>query len=155
MKAYLKSYRQAPRKVRLVANLMKGKTVERAIKELEVLPKRASLPMLKLLLSAVANAKENDGIAQDALFVKEVRVDQGTILKRSMPKSHGSAHPIHKHTSHIMIELIASADVAPGKMAIKKAETTEEAPKKVSKKTALAKVKAAAKPKAKAVKKTK
>ena len=119
MKATLKSYRQAPRKVRLVANLIKGKTVPRALVELDVLPKRASLPMRKLLLSAVANAKENDGIDQADLMVKEVRVDQGTILKRSMPKSHGSASPIHKHTSHIMIELIANVD-APAK---KKAAT--------------------------------
>lgn len=152
MKAILRSYRQAPRKVRLVANLIKGKTVPRALVELDVLPKRASGPMKKLLMSAVANAKENDGIDLVNLFVKEVRVDQGTILKRSMPKSHGTAHPIHKHTSHIMIELIASAEVAPSKKVAK----LEEVPaKKVSKKIALAKVKAAAKPKVKAEKKTK
>ena len=149
MKAILRSYRQAPRKVRLVANLIKGKTVPRALVELDVLPKRASGTMKKLLMSAVANAKENEGIALVDLFVKEVRVDHGTILKRSMPKAHGSAHPIHKHTSHIMIELIASADVAPSKKALKKM-STEEAPK-VSKKVALAKVKAVAK----ATKKTK
>lgn len=111
MKAFLKSYRQAPRKVRLVANLIKGKTVPRAIAELDVLPKRASEPMKKLLLSAVANAKENDGISDiNVLLVKEVRVDQGVILKRSMPRAHGSAYPIHKHTSHIMLELIAHAE---------------------------------------------
>lgn len=144
MKAILRSYRQAPRKVRLVANLIKGKTVPRALVELDVLPKRASGTMKKLLLSAVANAKENDKIALADLFVKEVRVDQGMILKRSMPKSHGSAHPIHKHTSHIMIELIASAD-APAQNPTSKAKS-EETPK-VSKKTALAKVKASAKPK--------
>ena len=151
MKAILRSYRQAPRKVRLVANLIKGKTVPRALVELDVLPKRASGPMKKLLMSAVANAKENDGVDLVNLFVKEVRVDQGTILKRSMPKSHGTAHPIHKHTSHIMIELIASADVAPSKKVAK----LEEVPaKKVSKKIALAKVKDAAKTKAKSVKAT-
>ncbi|HAS84993.1 MAG TPA: 50S ribosomal protein L22 [Candidatus Yonathbacteria bacterium] len=153
MKAVLKSYRQAPRKVRLVANLIKGKTAPRALVELDVLPKRASGVMKKLLMSAIANAKENDGIALEDLFVKEVRVDQGTILKRSMPKSHGSAHPIHKHTSHIMIELIASADIPPSKSVAKKEAVVEGEPKKVSKKTALAKVKAATKPKA--VKKTK
>ena len=140
MKAILKSYRQAPRKVRLVANLIKGKTVPRALVELDVLPKRASGPMKKLLMSAVANAKENDGIDLVDLFVKEVRVDQGTILKRSMPKSHGTAHPIHKHTSHIMIELIASAD-APVKSQKSKVGSNT---KPVSKKIALAKVKAAA-----------
>lgn len=110
MKALLKSYRQAPRKVRLVANLMKGKTVDRALVELDHLAKRASLPMKKLLLSAVANAKQNSGIEQSALFVKEVRVDQGSILKRSMPRARGSASAIHKHTSHVMIELVAHVD---------------------------------------------
>ncbi len=110
MKAYLKSYRQAPRKVRLVANLMKGKTAERALVELAVLPKRASGPMRKLLLSAIANAKENSKIEISELFVKEVRVDQGTIMKRFMPKSHGSASPFHKHTSHVMIELVTSTE---------------------------------------------
>ncbi len=156
MKAVLKSYRQAPRKVRLVANLIKGKTVPRALVELDVLPKRASGPMKKLLMSAVANAKENSGIALVDLFVKEVRVDQGTILKRSMPKSHGTAHPIHTHTSHIMIELIANAQVESGYgQATKSADSKskvksgEDADKpKVSKKIALAKVKAAVKPKA-------
>ena len=144
MKAILRSYRQAPRKVRLVANLIKGKTVPRALVELDVLPKRASGPMKKLLMSAVANAKENDGIALTDLFVKEVRVDQGTILKRSMPKSHGTAHPIHKHTSHIMIELVANAQVESKKSKVKSGEDAEKP--KVSKKAAFAKVKAAAKP---------
>ncbi|KKU81879.1 MAG: 50S ribosomal protein L22 [Parcubacteria group bacterium GW2011_GWA1_47_8] len=111
MKAVLKSYRQAPRKVRLVANLIKGKTVERALTELDALTKRASLPMKKLLLSAVANAKQNSGIEQADLFVKEVRVDQGAILKRIMPRARGSAAPIHKHTSHVMLELVPNARI--------------------------------------------
>lgn len=112
MKALLKSYRQAPRKVRLVANLMKGKTVDRALAELDHLAKRASLPMKKLLLSAVANAKQHALVETRDLFVKEVRVDQGAILKRSMPRARGSASPIHKHTSHVMIELVVHADAA-------------------------------------------
>jgi large subunit ribosomal protein L22 len=133
MKATLKSYRQAPRKVRLVANLIKGKTVPRALVELDVLPKRASGPMRKLLMSAVANAKQNDGIAEADLMVKEVRVDHGTILKRSMPKSHGSASPIHKHTSHIMIELVPYAQVESKKSKVESRATTEKP--KVSKKS--------------------
>ena len=128
MKAYLKSYRQAPRKVRLVANLMKGKTAERALVELDVLPKRAAAPMKKLLMSAIANAKENSGIDLGELFVKEVRVDQGTMLKRSMPKSHGTASPIHKHTSHVMIELIVRAETpAKEKVVAEKATKTTKA----------------------------
>lgn len=137
MKAYLKSYRQAPRKVRLVTNLIKGKTVPNALIELDALPKRASGAIKKLLLSAVANAKENNGIDQSILSVKEVRVDQGMIMKRSMPRSRGSANPIHKHTSHIIIELVANTQAENKTTKIKSEETP-----KVSKKTALAKVKA-------------
>lgn len=141
MKAILKSYRQAPRKVRLVANLIKGKTVPRAIAELDVLPKRASEPMKKLLLSAVANAKENDGISDmSALLVKEVRVDQGVILKRSMPRAHGSAYPIHKHTSHIMLELVAHVETpVKGAKATKAVVATPEK-EKATKKPAVKKV---------------
>lgn len=141
MKAILKSYRQAPRKVRLVANLIKGKTVPRAIAELDVLPKRASEAMKKLLLSAVANAKENDGISDmGALLVKEVRVDQGVILKRSMPRAHGSAYPIHKHTSHIMIELVAHVETpVKGAKTVKVADVAPEK-EKATKKPAVKKV---------------
>lgn len=149
MKAVLKSYRQAPRKVRLVANLIKGKTASRALVELDMLPKRASGPMKKLLMSAIANAKENDKIMIEDLLVKEVRVDQGTILKRSMPKSHGSASPIHKHTSHIMLELAVYTEVEKTKG--KNNVVVADEPK-VSKKVALAKVKAEAKPKKKPAK---
>ena len=149
MKAVLKSYRQAPRKVRLVANLIKGKTASRALVELDMLPKRASGPMKKLLMSAIANAKENDKIKIEDLLVKEVRVDQGTILKRSMPKSHGSASPIHKHTSHIMLELAVYTEVEKPKGKNKVVVADEP---KVSKKVALAKVKAEAKPKKKPAK---
>ena len=149
MKAYLKSYRQAPRKVRLVANLMKGKTAESALAQLDALPKRASLPMRKLLLSAVANAKQNSGIALQDLFVKEVRVDQGMILKRSMPKSHGSAHPIHKHTSHVLVELVERVSMSDAKKAVK-------APGRASKDTARHdSLESKANPAKKAAKKTK
>lgn len=141
MKAILKSYRQAPRKVRLVANLIKGKTVPRAIAELDVLPKRASEPMKKLLLSAVANAKENDGISDmSALLVKEVRVDQGVILKRSMPRAHGSAYPIHKHTSHIMLELVAHVETPVKGTKTAKAVVVTPEKEKATKKPAAKKV---------------
>lgn len=147
MKAYLKSYRQAPRKVRLVTNLIKGKTIPNALMELDALPKRASGAIKKLLLSAVANAKENNGIEQSVLLVKEVRVDQGMIMKRSMPRSRGSANPIHKHTSHILLELAVSTQAEN-----KKSKAKSEGAEKVSKKAALAKVKAAVKPKNKSLK---
>ncbi|MEI6316139.1 MAG: 50S ribosomal protein L22 [bacterium] len=107
MKAYLKNYRQAPRKVRLVANLIKGKTVTMADLELKHLAKRAALPMEKLLASAVANAKVA-GIAAENLIVKNVSVDKGLVMKRMMPRAFGRGAPIHKHMSHVTLTLAES-----------------------------------------------
>ena len=105
MKAFLKNYRQSPRKVRLVADLIKGKRVSEAFTQLKNLPKRAALPIEKLLASAVANAK-NAGIAIDDLCVANVTVNEGIVMKRSMPRARGSASRINKRTSHIMLTLI-------------------------------------------------
>ncbi|MEK7069212.1 MAG: 50S ribosomal protein L22 [Patescibacteria group bacterium] len=104
MKAYLKNYRQSPRKVRIVASLVKGKNVFRAIVELDFLAKRAGLPLKKLLLGAVANAK-NMGISMENLFIKEFRVDKGVTMKRMMPAAMGSGHRINKRTSNITLLL--------------------------------------------------
>lgn len=104
MKAFLKNYRQSPRKVRLVANLVKGKNVGSAIAELDFLAKRAGAPIKKLLMSAVANAK-NQGMEAENLFIKELRVDKGIIMKRIMPAAMGSAHRINKRTSRVNIVL--------------------------------------------------
>ncbi len=104
MKAFLKNYRQAPRKVRKVASLIKGKSVAEAIAELDFLPKRASLPIKKLLLSAISNAK-NMGMEAENLFIKELRVDKGITMKRMMPAAMGTGHRINKRTSHLNILL--------------------------------------------------
>ena len=104
MKAFLKNYRQSPRKVRLVASLVKGKSVASAVAELDFLAKRAGLQIKKLLLSAVANAK-NMGIEAENLFIKELRVDKGIVMKRMMPAAMGTAHRINKRTSHVNILL--------------------------------------------------
>lgn len=104
MKAYLKNYRQSPRKVRLVAGLIRRKNVAQAIAALEFLPKRAGLPVKKLLLSAVANAK-NSGIDQENLYIKEITVDKGLTMKRMMPAAMGTGHRINKRTSHIELIL--------------------------------------------------
>ena len=110
MKAFLKNYRQSPRKVRLVASLVKGKSVAAAIAELDFLAKRAGLPIKKLLVSAVANAK-NMGIEAENLFIKELRVDKGIVMKRMMPAAMGTGHRINKRTSHVNI-LLAEKVVA-------------------------------------------
>ena len=146
MKAHLKNYRQAPRKVRLVANLIKGKSVAVADLELKHLAKRAALPMEKLLASAVANAKVA-GAEPENLKVKDVRVDKGIVMKRHMPRAFGRASAIHKHSSHVTItlaEVVATVKApkvvekapvkkasAPKKATTTKAKTTKaKAPKK-------------------------
>lgn len=104
MKAFLKNYRQSPRKVRLVGNLIKGKKVSDAETELRMLPKRAALPLRKLLQSAIANAKQS-GVNQENLVVSNVRVDKGIVFKRWMPRARGSSSRINKRNSHVEITL--------------------------------------------------
>lgn len=104
MKAYLHNYRQSPRKVRLVATLVKGKPVDEALIELDFLAKRASGPIKKLLLSAVSNAK-NMGKEKENLYIKELCVDKGVTMKRMMPAAMGSAHRINKRTSNVLLTL--------------------------------------------------
>lgn len=105
MKAFLKNYRQSPRKVRIVADLVRGKNVDNAMTSLDFLTKRAGIPIKKLLSSAVANAKQM-GIEKENLIIKELRVDKGIIMKRMMPAAMGSGHRINKRTSHVTIALI-------------------------------------------------
>ncbi len=103
--ASLKNYRQSPRKVRSVANLVRGKSVDQALNTLNFLSKKAADPLYGLLLSAIANAKNNFKIEKDNLIIKEIRVDAGYILKRRMPRARGSAFPINKRTSHVNLVL--------------------------------------------------
>jgi len=103
-KAILKSYNQSPRKVRLVGNLMKGKTVKAAIDALSFLPKRASLPMQKLIQSAAANAK-NLGQNPDTLKVESVVVESAGMVKRYMPRAFGRAAPIRHRKSRVIVTL--------------------------------------------------
>ncbi|MCX6716639.1 MAG: 50S ribosomal protein L22 [Candidatus Taylorbacteria bacterium] len=109
--ASLKNYRQSPRKVRLVASLVKGKGVAEAISTLEYTAKRASKELLDLLKSAVANAKNNHSLDVNTLFIKDFRVDVGVTLKRMMPRARGSGSRINKRTSHITI-VLAPKEVA-------------------------------------------
>ena len=105
MKASLKNYRQSPRKVRLVADLVRGKNVSQALTELTFLPKRASEVMKKLITSATANAEHNFKVSADNLFIKEITVDKGITLKRYRPRARGVAKRINKRTSNISLTL--------------------------------------------------
>jgi large subunit ribosomal protein L22 len=104
MKAFLKNYRQSPRKVRLVADLIKGKNIADALVSLDFLVKRSSTPVKKLLESAIANAVAL-GNDKENLFIKEIRVDKGIVMKRMMPRAMGSGARINKRTSHITLVL--------------------------------------------------
>ena len=104
MKAFLKNYRQSPRKVRLLADLVRGKSVTDALTTLQFVDKRAADPFAKLIKSAVANAKDQDKNTEK-LFVKTVEVNKGIVLKRFMPRARGSASRINKRNSHISVEL--------------------------------------------------
>lgn len=104
MKAVLKNYRQSPRKVRLIADLVRGKKVPKALAMLEFVDKRASGPFSKVIKSAVANAQQS-GRTADTLTIKKVTVDKGVTSKRFMPRARGSASPINRRSSHITVEL--------------------------------------------------
>ncbi|MDB5259416.1 MAG: ribosomal protein large subunit ribosomal protein [Candidatus Taylorbacteria bacterium] len=103
--ASLKNFRQSPRKVRLVANLIRGKSVVDALNILKFVSKKATDPLYGLVMSAVANAKNDFNLEKEGLIVKEIRVDVGVVLKRSMPRARGSAFPIKKRTSHVLLVL--------------------------------------------------
>ncbi|WP_025741870.1 50S ribosomal protein L22 [Aquimarina pacifica] len=100
----------SPRKMRLVADLVRGEKVEKALHILRFSPKEASRRLEKLLLSAIANwqAKNEDASIEDAdLFVKEIRVDGGSMLKRLRPAPQGRAHRIRKRSNHVTIVVAA------------------------------------------------
>jgi large subunit ribosomal protein L22 len=106
MKASATHIRISPRKVRMVVDTVRGKSVSQALSILGFTRKKAALPVQKLLKSAVANAVENGGISDvDALFIDRIMVDEGPTLKRYMPRARGRATPIRKRTSHIRIML--------------------------------------------------
>ncbi|MFC5044222.1 50S ribosomal protein L22 [Aquimarina hainanensis] len=101
----------SPRKMRLVADLVRGEKVERALHILRFNPKEASRRLEKLLLSAIANwqAKNEDASIEDAeLIVKEIRVDGGSMLKRLRPAPQGRAHRIRKRSNHVTIVVAAN-----------------------------------------------
>lgn len=102
--AKLNYLRIAPRKVRSVADLIRGLSVNDAEAQLMVQRRRPAKNLLKLLRSAVANAKNNKH-NPDHLFVSEIRVDGGPMLKRMLPRARGSASPIQKKMSHVTLTL--------------------------------------------------
>jgi len=105
VKAKLNNLNIAPRKVRLVADLIRGKETKKALVILRLTIKRASEPLLKLLQSAISNARHNFSLNENNLYIARITVDEGRKLKRWEPRARGSASEIQKKTSHITLIL--------------------------------------------------
>ncbi|MEK7604807.1 MAG: 50S ribosomal protein L22 [Patescibacteria group bacterium] len=102
--ASLKSHNQTPRKVRLVSDLVKGKSVTQALQELAFLPRRAAEPIAKLIKSAAANAKEK-GQEVEELKVQSIVVESAGMLKKYMPRAFGRASLIRRRKSRVKVTL--------------------------------------------------
>ncbi len=104
-RAYVRNVRIAPRKVKIVCDLIRGKSAAEANAIMMNTPKAASEILVKLLKSAVANAENNHDMDPEGLYVSEVFVSPGPIMKRIRPRAHGRAFRILKRTSHITLVL--------------------------------------------------
>lgn len=102
-KAIARTVRIAPRKARLVIDLIRGKKVGEALSILKFTPKAGSIVVEKVLKSAIANAENNHSMDVNSLYVKEAWVSEGPTMKRFLPRAKGSASPINKRTSHITV----------------------------------------------------
>jgi large subunit ribosomal protein L22 len=101
--AVLKGVRLSAQKGRLIADLVRGKSVDKALNELSFSPKKGALIIKKVLESAIANAEHNDGADIDGLKVKTIYVEQGTTLKRFTARAKGRGNRISKPTCHVYI----------------------------------------------------
>lgn len=127
--AQLHTYRQSPRKVRLLADLVRGKQVGQALSTLKFANKRATGPIIKLIESAIANAKVQ-GMNADQLVVEKITVDAGQILYRRLPMSRGRAFRMRKRTSHVLVSLSERSDVKGEKVVIESKSKKAKSPAK-------------------------
>ena len=108
IKAEAKFLKHGPRKVRLVADLIRPMAIDEAMTTLKHLSNRSAVPVLKVLKQAVANAVNNYKLSKDSLTIQLIEVNAGPVQKRGQPVSRGRAHSILKRTSHIKIILNSS-----------------------------------------------
>ncbi len=101
----------APRKVRLITDTLKGLSIQEAEAQLLLRPQRSVKPLLKLLRSAMANIKNNQKVNPDQFVIASIRVNDGPMLKRILPRAMGRATPIHKKMSHVILTLQESATI--------------------------------------------
>lgn len=128
--AKLKNLRISPRKVRLVADAIRGRNVIEALDILELTFKRSATPLYKLVKSAAANAENQSGLRAEQLVISRIEVGEGPTMKRFMPRAQGRATLIRKRTSHVTIEVsspvVVSAPKKEAKVSEPKAEVTEK-----------------------------
>jgi len=124
--AQLKYLRMSPKKLRLIADVIRGMKIEEALASLAFINKLAKRPIIKLLNSAVSNAVNNFNLKKDNLFIKEIKIDMAGMLKRWQFKAHGRATPLRKRNAHILIIL---EELVPTKAKAKKVKA--EKPVKV------------------------
>ena len=125
MKAYLKQTRISPKKVNVVASLVRGKKVTEALTMLKFTPKRSAPILAKLIASAAANAENNFKQDKEKLMISKIIVDAGMTLKRGNPISRGRWHPILKRSSRISVELSPALEDKVDSKAKKVAEKKE------------------------------
>lgn len=134
MKASLTNFKQSPRKVRLVADVIRGKKVAVARDSLVFLAKKSSPEIQKLLESAIANARQQ-GMNPDDLIVKKISVDKGSVIRRFKPMARGRAAGIRRTMSHVSLELgLANGAAAVAKKDVVATEAKKPAAKKAAKK---------------------
>lgn len=119
-----KGVRMSPRKVGVVASLVRGRSVNDAITILQHTPRRAAEPVIKAIQSAKANADNNHDLKPDTLTISAITVTPGVRYKRYRPVSHGRAHPFQRRTSHITV--IVDGEKRVKKSATKPAKKAEE-----------------------------
>lgn len=124
--AVAKGVRMSPRKVGVVAQLVRGRTVSDALTILEHTPRRSALPVIKAIQSARANAEYNHSYKPDSLRIISISVTPGPRFKRFRPAAHGRALPFQLRTSHIRVEVEGEKRVAK-KPAAKQADAEKEA----------------------------
>ena len=125
VRAYAKGVEQAPRKVSIVASLVRGRTVEVALVILSHTPRRSATPLVKVIESARANAINNDGLDTKTLVIKTLSVTTGKRMRRFRPASRGRALPFEKKSSNILVEVEGTVKAKKVKAADKPAKEKE------------------------------
>ncbi|RMD63189.1 50S ribosomal protein L22 [Candidatus Parcubacteria bacterium] len=129
-RAIARYVRIAPRKVRAVAGLIRGLSVNEAEAQLLAQRRRAAVPLLKLLRSAVASVKERGHMQEANLYIAKIAVDEGPMMKRYMPRARGAVNLIQKKTSHVTLVLGEREGAAPARFVIARPKKEKKIPRK-------------------------